>query len=83
MKHKLNKMRRDYSKFKIKFRMQPIILETLEVLFLQKDEDSYLKELKDQEDQLKFFLILMMKKFNGKELCPIWVSIIYFFDGRS
>ena len=77
MKHKLNKMRDQFKKWKTKrkFRMQPIIVETITVMFLQKDEESYLKELKDQEDQLKNFLTLMMKNFNGKELCPIWLAI--------
>ena len=52
-----------------------LCLEGLVKKFLGNDKQTFMKELDEQQDQLKKFMNLMMKKFNGNELWPIWLAI--------
>ena len=77
MKQKWSKMNNFFKKCKYrkKFRRSQRILEGLSILHIRTDENSFLEELKIQEDQLKKLLTLMMKSFNRHELWPIWLAL--------
>ena len=77
MKHKWSKMNNFFKecKYRKKFRRSQRILEGLSILHIRTDENSFLEELKIQEDQLKKLLTLMMKSFNRHELWPIWLAL--------
>ena len=77
MKYKLKERDTFFSKHKSKrkFRMHPRILEGLNLIYLGNDENSFFDELKNQKDQLKELLSLMLKNITGKNIAYIWLAI--------